>query len=122
MGPSQGLCRQKELSDEERRALRVGDIVDAKDDQDKWYEAVIRYVDVDDNGMERIFVHYIGWNIKWDEKLYALDRDHVQRRGTHTTSPHRPKKRRRGYGSYNPYEAYQSRREYDYAMYLDRAA
>merc|ERR1712083_475179 len=70
-------------------------IVDAKDDQDKWYEAVIRNVISTGNPRNRmLFVHYIGWSTKWDELIHsgeALDR--IAARGTHTRRPHRPRPR-----------------------------
>jgi len=76
------------------QTLKVGDIVDAKDDQDKWFEAVIRYIE--GSGDESIlYIHYIGWRLKWDEKIPSSDMSRIQKRGTHSDGPHRPVPRRR---------------------------
>jgi len=74
--------------------LKVGDIVDAKDDQDKWYESVIRYIDGPEED-RKLLIHYIGWNLKWDEFLSALDSTRIQKRGTHSHGPHRHKRKGR---------------------------
>jgi len=74
--------------------LKVGDIVDAKDDQDKWYESVIRYIDGPEED-RKLLIHYIGWNWKWDEFLSALDSTRIQKRGTHSHGPHRHEKKGR---------------------------
>lgn len=39
--------------------LKIGDIIDAKDEQDKWYEAVIRFIEMN-NGNMMVYMHYIG--------------------------------------------------------------
>lgn len=41
--------------------LQVGDFVDAQDSAGKWYEAIVRSIDVD-----QVTVHYFGWASKWD--------------------------------------------------------
>jgi len=70
------------------QTLKVGDIVDAKDEEGKWYEVVIRYIEGSDD--DRIlYIHYIGWNTKWDEKVPASHVSRIQRRGTNTDGPHR---------------------------------
>lgn len=100
--------------DEEWKKFKVGDIIDVKDENNKWYEVLIRYVfnpvtketddtssSADDNAETRVQlgVHYIGWNTKWDEKVYADDDTHVCKRHTNTSAPHRPKKKNfGGYG------------------------
>merc|ERR1719242_1591426 len=74
--------------------LKVGDIVDVMDDQGKWYESVIRNIrscPVHPQN-DHIFVHYIGWNQKWDELVPIRnnsDRDRVAVRGTNTDGPFR---------------------------------
>lgn len=44
------------------RDFRVGDVIDALDTQQKWYESTVR--DVKD---DQILVHYNNWDSKWDE-------------------------------------------------------
>ena len=46
-------------------SLQVGDIINAKDYINNWYEAVIRYIDNKENKL-LIYVHFIGWNTKFD--------------------------------------------------------
>ena len=70
--------------------MKVGDFVDAKDDQGKWYESVIRYIDGTEDD-KKLVIHFIGWNPKWDEKLSAMDEERIQKRGTFTKGPHRPR-------------------------------
>ena len=41
--------------------LQIGCIINAKDDRDTWYEAVVRY-----KKDRKVCIHFIGWNIKWD--------------------------------------------------------
>jgi len=91
-----------------REKLSTGDIVDVKDDQNKWYEGVVRRVypeGHDDFG--KFAVHYIGWNLKWDENLEITDEERVQKRHTHSTGPHRPKQKKR-YGGYDSGTSYYS--------------
>ena len=77
-----------------RETLQTGDIIDCKDDQDKWYECLVRHVYPSDHEKHGTFiVHYIGWNIKWDEPLKIADTDRVSQRHCHTSGPHRPKKK-----------------------------
>jgi len=149
------------------KKLKVGDIVDAMDEQDKWYQAFIRYiadvyeqdpeekeepvdgvneeqdqsdkvvtpteedqsdkvvaqteekrddvvaqteekrdevvVQTDREIVDRTFyVHFIGWNIKWDERLSEKS-GKIKRRGTNTKGPHRPRKQPRGRYGYSGY-------------------
>ena len=86
--------------DEWRDKLNTGDIVDVKDDQDKWYEGVVRRVWPEGHEWHGKFcVHYIGWNIKWDENLEVANEERVAKRHAHTKGPHRPKpKPGRNYG------------------------
>ena len=47
--------------------FETGDIIDAKDDQEKWYETWVRFVPKPghDKFGTHIMVHWIGWNSKW---------------------------------------------------------
>ena len=72
-----------------RDTLSVGDIVDAKDKESVWYEAMIRYVyPKESNKYGKCAVHYIGWDAKWDEILDIKDTWRLARRHTCTTGPH----------------------------------
>ena len=74
-----------------RLCLKTGDIIDVRDDQEKWYESVVRLVEYDpDSGETFVYVHFIGWNIKWDERINVRS-DCIAKRGTHTNGPHRPR-------------------------------
>mmetsp|Transcript_30044 Transcript_30044/g.47979 ORF Transcript_30044/g.47979 Transcript_30044/m.47979 type:complete len:1184 (-) Transcript_30044:396-3947(-) len=78
--------------DDWKETIAVGDILDVRDEQEKWYETVIRLVgkpDTDHAG--KFIVHYIGWNIKWDEWV-EIDSERVEKRHTNTKAPHRPRK------------------------------
>merc|ERR1719411_1264915 len=68
--------------------LKIGDIVDAKDDQEKWYESVIRYIEMKQD-RKLLYVHYIGWNKKWDEEIFADDFKRIAKRNSITAGPHR---------------------------------
>ena len=54
------------------KRLQVGSIVDVQAEDGKWYESVIRYFRFEDS-MDNdyitayVYVHYIGWKVKWDE-------------------------------------------------------
>ena len=69
--------------------LQVGDIIDVKDDQGKWYESLILCIEGPDDE-RKLFVHYIGWNSKYDELLSAVDSARIQKRGTMTKGPYYP--------------------------------
>ena len=43
------------------KTLRCGDIINARDFADKWYEVWVRYIDG-----TSLYIHWIGWNVKWD--------------------------------------------------------
>eukprot|EP00485_Elphidium_margaritaceum_P001213 CAMPEP_0202698136 /NCGR_PEP_ID=MMETSP1385-20130828/11412_1 /ASSEMBLY_ACC=CAM_ASM_000861 /TAXON_ID=933848 /ORGANISM="Elphidium margaritaceum" /LENGTH=683 /DNA_ID=CAMNT_0049354767 /DNA_START=56 /DNA_END=2107 /DNA_ORIENTATION=- len=87
--------------------LQIGDIIDAQDEHDKWYEAVIRYIEHKD-GQPLLLLHYIGWNKKWDEQVHARDIDRVAKRNSHTRRPHCPRIRSSFYANRysNPSGAY----------------
>merc|ERR1712129_433322 len=69
-------------------ALQIGDIVDARDDEGKWYESVIRWIEVRYN-RKILCIHYIGWDKKWDETIYADNLHRIAKRNTKTSGPHR---------------------------------
>ena len=78
----------KETTQEWRHQLKVGDFVDALDDQDKWYESVVKYIDGPEDD-KKLLIHYIGWNVKWNEKISATNEERIQKRGTLTKGPAR---------------------------------
>lgn len=69
---------------------QIGDIIDAKDTENKWYEAVICSV-----GKKKIWehnqiaIHYIGWSVKWDKWISVYDKSSIKKRHTYTKGPHR---------------------------------
>ena len=71
-----------------REALQIGDIIDVKDTQNKWYESVVRYVyPPTSNKYGKCVIHYIGWREKYDEELNINDR-RLAKRNTYTSGPH----------------------------------
>eukprot|EP01084_Bolivina_argentea_P205259 350686_1 len=70
--------------------LEIGDIIDAKDEQDKWYESVIRYIENGEN-KKLLYIHYIGWSGKWDEIIDAYNYKRISKRNTKTVRAHMPK-------------------------------
>lgn len=56
-------------------------IVDAKDHVRRWYESAII-----DEAAGSYFVHYIGWENKWDEWI-CKGSSRIALRGTHTDGP-----------------------------------
>merc|ERR1712129_557388 len=69
-------------------SLRIGDIVDARDDEGEWYESVIRWFEVKDN-RKLLYLHYIGRNKEWDTTIYADDVNRIAKRNTKTHGPYR---------------------------------
>ena len=43
-------------------AVQVGDIIDAQDQQQRWYQAVVI-----SKSLERLLMHFIGWSSRWNE-------------------------------------------------------
>mmetsp|Transcript_17960 Transcript_17960/g.28371 ORF Transcript_17960/g.28371 Transcript_17960/m.28371 type:complete len:1182 (+) Transcript_17960:107-3652(+) len=86
--------------DDWRETITTGDILDCEDMQKKWYEALVRYVYPSDDAQYagKFVVHYIGWNIKWDERVDVSDSLRVLKRHTKTSGPHRPRRREYGGG------------------------
>merc|ERR1712130_249958 len=68
--------------------LQIGDIVDVADDQEKWYESVIRYIEMKGD-RKLLYLHYIGWNKKWDEPIFADDLKRIAKRNSMTKGPYR---------------------------------
>lgn len=64
--------------------LRPGDIIDCKDTQSKWYQAVVLWV-----SEEGFKVNFKGWSKKWDEAL-KWDTPRIESVGTCTNNPHKP--------------------------------
>ena len=68
-----------------RETLQTGDIIDAKDTNNKWYESLVRYVYPESS--ERYgncIIHYIGWKTGWDEIIDIYDKERLMRRNTRT--------------------------------------
>merc|ERR1712228_642666 len=76
--------------------LKIGDIVDAADEQEKWYESIIRYIEIKKN-RKLLYLHYIGWNKKWDEQIFADDVKRIAKRNTMTKGPHRARRSQSSY-------------------------
>merc|ERR1712039_722091 len=75
-----------------RNHLQIGDIVDARDDQEKWYESVIRYIELKGD-RKLLYVHYIGWDKKYDEEIFADDFTRIAKRNSKTRGLKRDKGR-----------------------------
>merc|ERR1712129_409329 len=69
--------------------------------EDRWYESVIRWIEVKDD-RKVLYLHYIGWNKKWDEVLYADNLERVAKRNTKTKGPRRERRSRCRCRSQNP--------------------
>lgn len=90
------------------RNFEVGDIVDAKDSVQKWYESEIRDINTE---KKLVLVHYINWAPRWDRWI-AMDSDEIAMQGTHTNGPYEPKQQAT-YDSYysSSYSSYSSNEE-----------
>ena len=73
-----------------RKALKIGDIVDARDIVGNWCEGVIRYID--GVNPKRFHIHYIGKHRHYDDVLPSND-DNISKRNTQTDGPYRNKSR-----------------------------
>ena len=60
------------------RDIRVGDVIDAKDSEGRWFDS--RIVEVD---RDRVKVHYNGWSSRWDSWVDRKD-ESIQPHLTHT--------------------------------------
>merc|ERR1712241_133094 len=80
--------------DDWRETMQTGDIVNVMDDQEKWYESLVRFVHPKDHKTmaNKCIIHYIGWNIKWDETL-DVDSKRIMKRHLETSGPPRLRKR-----------------------------
>lgn len=59
---------------------------------------MVRYVYPKDHEKHgQCIIHYIGWNIKWDEPYHISDTERMAKRNTNTKGPHRPRKSRYDY-------------------------
>eukprot|EP01084_Bolivina_argentea_P037452 69287_1 len=73
-------------------SLRIGDFIDVKDEQNKWYESVIRYIGKKNNQKILLYIHYIGWGSKWDEILDVdLNHNRMAKRNTYSIRAHMTK-------------------------------
>ena len=77
---------ESELEEREREKWRdhiqVGDIIDAKDSEGRWFDS--RIVEVDkDRGPGEVKVHYNGWSERWDTWVDRKD-ESIQPHLTHT--------------------------------------
>lgn len=64
-----------------RDSLKVGDLVDALDSENIWYDSVVADAN-DEEGTLRI--HFRGWNKKWDSWMNRYDTKTLQPLFTHT--------------------------------------
>ena len=76
--------------DDWRKTLQVGDIIDCRDKQDKWYESQVIFIHPSDSDKYgKCIVHYIGWHSKWDEEI-DINSDRLNKRHSKTKGPRRP--------------------------------
>jgi len=98
------VAQWDELMKDWINSLRIGDIVDARDQRDEqdrwygdrwyedgWYESVIRWIEVEGN-RKLLYLHYIGRDKEWDEAIYADDVNRIAKRNTNTKGPHRERR------------------------------
>merc|ERR1712228_286361 len=80
--------------DDWRETMKTGDIVECKDEQEKWYESLVRYVYPKEHKTMagKCIIHYIGWNIKWDEPV-DIDSERICKRYTRYSHAFRPRPR-----------------------------
>ena len=62
-----------------RESMAVGDVIDAKDSEGRWFDSRIVAIDVGD----RVKVHYNGWSSRWDCWFDRND-ESIQPHLTHT--------------------------------------
>lgn len=79
-----------------RETMQTGDIVEVEDTTQKYYESLVRFVYPKDHKTMagKCTIHYIGWNIKWDETM-DIDSNRICKRYTHCFLPHRPRQKNR---------------------------
>merc|ERR1712228_1145425 len=79
-----------------RVTMQTGDIVEVEDTTQKYYESLVRFVYPKDHKTMagKCIIHYIGWNIKWDETM-DIDSNRICKRYTHCFLPHRPRQKNR---------------------------
>ena len=78
LAPQQPPVEAGDVAQDWRDNLSVGDVIDAKDSEGRWFDS--RIVEVD---RDRVKVHNNGWTSRWD---YWCDRtdEHIQPLFTHT--------------------------------------
>lgn len=94
MDEEKGDIWKREGGPRDWKQFEVGQLIDAKDREGKWFEAVITELEED-----RIHVHYNGWESKWDEWIQRDSLKLAQVR-THTTGPYIPRTKSQ-YSSYS---------------------
>ena len=67
------------VSQQWRESMAVGDVIDAKDSEGRWFDSRIVAIDVGD----RVRVHYNGWSSRWDSWCDRKD-ESIQPHLTHT--------------------------------------
>ena len=67
------------ISQQWRESMAVGDVIDAKDSEGRWFDSRIVAIDVGD----RVKVHYNGWSSRWDCWFDRND-ESIQPHLTHT--------------------------------------
>eukprot|EP00455_Lapot_gusevi_P009468 TRINITY_DN1423_c0_g1_i5.p1 TRINITY_DN1423_c0_g1~~TRINITY_DN1423_c0_g1_i5.p1 ORF type:complete len:919 (+),score=331.64 TRINITY_DN1423_c0_g1_i5:79-2835(+) len=89
--------------------FRVGDRIDAKDTQGKWFESTVKEI----RGNE-IYVHFEGWSTKWDS-WFPKDSPKLAAKGTYTNGPYVPRTADASsfssFSSYPSYSSYSSNQE-----------
>ena len=65
-----------------------------RDEQEKYYESLVRFVYPKDHETMagKCIIHYIGWNIKWDEPL-DINSDRICKRHSNKFGPHRHRRK-----------------------------
>jgi ubiquitin carboxyl-terminal hydrolase 4/11/15 len=89
---------KKEVEIRDWRDFRIGDLVDAMDKMNRWYESTVR-----DVKEEKVFIHYNNWPSKWDEWI-PKDSERLAEVHTHTAGPY--KKAEPAMGSLGSYSSY----------------
>eukprot|EP01084_Bolivina_argentea_P159432 277665_1 len=75
--------------DDWRETLKIGDIIDARDSENHWYESMVRLVYPENsNNAGKCVIHYIGWLPKWDEIFNVDDTERLAKRHAHTNGPY----------------------------------
>merc|ERR1712244_208497 len=49
--------------------LKIGDIIDIRDHELEWYEAVVRLITFNEDGRIVLHIHHVGWPTKYNEAI-----------------------------------------------------